>query len=158
MPRGGSRPPSGTGRDGRHARYRPRPRRPIAITTWGRTTMYRDLREFIARLEADGRLHRVRREVDWDLELAHVAKINEQEGGPALLFENVKGYPGASVLTSLFTAKERVAMALELPPETRFLEIARSWVQRIKDKRIAPVQVPTGSCKDVIETGDGVDL
>ena len=120
--------------------------------------MYRDLREFIARLETDGRLHRVRREVDWDLELAHVAKINEQQAGPALLFENVKGYPNASVLTSLFTAKERVAMALELPPETRFLEIARSWVQRIKDKRIAPVEVPTGACKEVIETGDAADL
>lgn len=120
--------------------------------------MYRDLREFIARLETDGRLRRVRREVDWDLELAHVAKINEQDAGPALLFENVKGYPGASVLTSLFTSKERVALALDLPPETRFLEIARSWVQRIKDKRIPPVELRTGACQEVVETGDGVDL
>ncbi|HZC31376.1 MAG TPA: UbiD family decarboxylase [Gaiellaceae bacterium] len=120
--------------------------------------MYRDLREFIARLELEGHLRRVRREVDWNLELAHVAKVNEQQAGPALLFENVKDYPGASVLTSAFTSKERVALALDVPRETRFLEIARSWVQRIKDKRIPPTEVASGHCKEVVQLGADADL
>ncbi len=119
---------------------------------------YSDLREFIDRLEANGQLHRVTKQVDWNLELAHVAKVNEQRGGPALLFESIKDYPGQSVLTSAFTSKERVALGLEMPPETRFLEIARSWVGRIADKRIEPVEVATGPCKDHVVTGEDVDL
>lgn len=119
---------------------------------------YSDLREFIARLESDGQLHRVTKEVDWNLELGHVAKVNEQRKGPALLFENIKDYPGQSVLTSAFTTKERVAAGLEMPPETRFLEIARSWVSRIADTRVEPVEVPTGPCKDHVLMGDDASL
>lgn len=119
---------------------------------------YQDLREFIARLDREGRLRRVRRRVDWNLELAHVAKLNEQQGGPALLFEDVKDYPGMSVFTSAFTTRERVAVALDMPPDTRFLEIARGWVQRIANRRIPPVEVPSGACQDVVLTGDRADL
>lgn len=119
---------------------------------------YQDLREFITRLEAEERLRRVRRQVDWNLELGHIAKLNEQQAGPALLFEDVKDYPGMRVLTSAFTAKERVARALELPAETRFLEIARSWVQRIADRRVPPVEVRSGPCKENVLTGDRADL
>jgi phenylphosphate carboxylase beta subunit len=119
---------------------------------------YSDLREFIERLEKDGQLHRVTKEVDWDLELSHVAKVNEQRGGPALLFENIKDYPGQSVFTSAFTSKERVAMGLDMPPETRFLEIARNWVGRIADTRIEPVEVPAGPCQEVVLTGEDADL
>jgi UbiD family decarboxylase len=119
---------------------------------------YSDLREFIARLESDGQLHRVTKEVDWNLELGHVAKVNEQRKGPALLFENIKDYPGQSVLTSAFTTKERVAAGLEMPPETRFLEIARNWVSRIADTRVEPVEVPTGPCKDHVLMGDDASL
>jgi 4-hydroxy-3-polyprenylbenzoate decarboxylase len=119
---------------------------------------YSDLREFIARLDAEGQLRRVTREVDWNLEMGHVAKINEQRHGPALLFENVKDYPGHSVFLSAFTSKERVALGLEMPTDTRFLEIARSWVGRIADKRVPPREVPTGPCKENILTGADADL
>ena len=44
------------------------------------TMPYRDLREFISQLEKSGELHRVKTEVDWNLELSHVAKMNEQAG------------------------------------------------------------------------------
>lgn len=119
---------------------------------------YTDLRAFIARLEAEGELQRVTRRVDWNLELGHVAKLNEQRGGPALLFENVKDYPGMPVFTSAFTSRKRVALALELPTETRFLEIARSWVQRIADKRVPPVEVASGPCKENVLSGEKANL
>ena len=51
---------------------------------------YRDLREFIARLEEEGELKRIKTEVDWTLELCTVAKLNEEERGPALLFERYR--------------------------------------------------------------------
>ena len=119
---------------------------------------FQDLREFIGRLDAEGQLARVRRQVDWNLELGHVAKLNEQQAGPALLFESVKDYPGMRVFTSAFTAKERIALALDMPTDTRFLEMAREWVRRIANTRVAPTEVRTGLCKENILRGPAADL
>ncbi len=47
------------------------------------------LRDTLARLEKQGDLVRVRREVDRRFELAAVAK--KLDGGPAVLFEDVRG-------------------------------------------------------------------
>ena len=62
-----------------------------------------DIRSYIAALEAHGVLHRVKAEVDWKFELAHVSKVNEEQKGPALLYENVKGH-SIPVFTSAFTS------------------------------------------------------
>ena len=78
---------------------------------------YRDLREWLTRLEKSGELKRVRVEVDTDLEMAEIAdraaKMNGGKGGPALLFENVKGYPGAKVLMNQFGSLRKMQMSLE---------------------------------------------
>ncbi|HEY3988210.1 MAG TPA: UbiD family decarboxylase [Acidobacteriaceae bacterium] len=90
---------------------------------------YHDLREWIARLDHAGELKRIREEVDPVLEIAEitdrVSKIGRNgagrkggadgyaPGGPALLFERVKGYPGASVLMNQFGSLRRMEMALE---------------------------------------------
>ena len=50
----------------------------------------KDMRDFVARGEEVGLCKRITAEVDWNLELSHIAKLNEEESGPALLFENVK--------------------------------------------------------------------
>ena len=55
-----------------------------------------------------------KREVDWNLELGHVAKLSEERQGPALLFENVKAMT-SPVLTSAFTTTRRFAIALGMP-------------------------------------------
>jgi 4-hydroxy-3-polyprenylbenzoate decarboxylase len=49
-----------------------------------------DLRDYISLCEKEGELKRIKAEVDWDLEMSHIAKINEENSGPALLFENLK--------------------------------------------------------------------
>jgi 4-hydroxy-3-polyprenylbenzoate decarboxylase len=52
-----------------------------------------DLRDWIRHLETAGQLKRITAQVDWDEEIgAIVRKVSAQEG-PALLFENIKGYP-----------------------------------------------------------------
>ena len=64
---------------------------------------YNDLREWIAALDRAGELKRVKAEVDPILEITEItdrvskwgARNGKGPGGPALLFENVKGYPGA---------------------------------------------------------------
>ena len=45
-----------------------------------------DLRDFVAKCEMVGQLKRVKAEVDWDLEISHVAKVVEEKSGPALFF------------------------------------------------------------------------
>ena len=53
---------------------------------------FMDLREWMALLEKTGELRRVTAEVDWDREIGAVARRVLEKKGPALLFENIKGY------------------------------------------------------------------
>ncbi len=121
---------------------------------------YRDLREFLDRLEAEDHLRRIYKEVDWNLELSHIAKFNEEEhnGGKALLFENVKDYPGWRVLTSALTAKERLALALELPTDMSLMNLSRAWVDRIQGKRVPPRVVNSGPVHENVVQGDDVNI
>ena len=70
---------------------------------------YQDLREFIAVLEDQGELVRVSAEVDPYLEITEICDRTLRAGGPALLFENVKGH-AMPLLGNLFGTPKRVAM------------------------------------------------
>ncbi len=72
---------------------------------------YRDLRDFIAILEARGQLKRITAEVDPCLEMTEICDRTLRAGGPALLFENPKGYH-IPVLGNLFGTPERVALGM----------------------------------------------
>lgn len=91
---------------------------------------YDDLRDWMKTLEKQGELKRIREEVSPDLEITEitdrVSKIGARSlattaaqvkgkygpGGPALLFENVKGHPGHKVLINQFGSERRMALAL----------------------------------------------
>ncbi|MGA2085210.1 MAG: UbiD family decarboxylase [Terracidiphilus sp.] len=92
---------------------------------------YDDLRDWIKALEKAGELRRIREEVSPELEITEitdrVSKIgakaragagvkgsagNYAPGGPALLFENVKGHPGHKVFINQFGSERRMALAL----------------------------------------------
>ena len=86
---------------------------------------YDDLRDWIRTLEDHGELKRIRQEVSPELEITEitdrVSKIGARggvaaggysPGGPALLFENVKGHPGHKVLINQFGSERRMALAL----------------------------------------------
>ncbi|OMH38978.1 4-hydroxy-3-polyprenylbenzoate decarboxylase [Motiliproteus sp. MSK22-1] len=72
---------------------------------------YKDLREFIENLEAQGELIRIKAEVDPNLEMTEICDRTLKAGGPALLFENPKGYD-IPVLANLFGTPNRVAMGM----------------------------------------------
>ena len=74
---------------------------------------YRNLGEFIARLESEGELVRVSEEVDPILEITEIAdRVSKSpDGGKALLFEKVKG-SSIPVLINGFGSYKRMAMAL----------------------------------------------
>jgi 4-hydroxy-3-polyprenylbenzoate decarboxylase len=73
--------------------------------------VYKNLRDYIETLERLGELRRVRTEVDPVLEISEIASRVVKSGGPALLFERVKGsaYPLA---INLFGTEQRMALAL----------------------------------------------
>lgn len=72
---------------------------------------YKDLRDFIALLESRGELKRITAEVDPYLEITEICDRTLRAGGPALLFENPKGY-NTPVLANLFGTPERVALGM----------------------------------------------
>ncbi|MEM7649622.1 MAG: UbiD family decarboxylase, partial [Cyanobacteria bacterium P01_A01_bin.70] len=80
--------------------------------------MARDLHDFLNRLEARGQLRRVKASVDPDLEVAEIANRLLLSGGPALLFENVKGSDMPLAINVLGTL-ERVCwcFGMESPEE-----------------------------------------
>lgn len=67
---------------------------------------YRNLEECIIDLEKNGHLVRIHEEVDPDLEMAAIHRKVYDAGGPALLFENVKGSKYRAV-SNLFGTIER---------------------------------------------------
>ena len=116
----------------------------------------KDMRDFIREAEEAGMLHRIKAEVDWDLELSHIAKMNEEKLGPALLFENVKGYD-SPVITSVCTTTQRLALIMGEPEESTLVDLMRVWVDK-KEDMVAPKWVETGPCKENKMMGDEVDL
>ncbi|MCP3869711.1 MAG: 4-hydroxy-3-polyprenylbenzoate decarboxylase [Gammaproteobacteria bacterium] len=72
---------------------------------------YKDLRDFIEQLESRGELKRVSLEVDPRLEVTEICDRTLRAGGPALLFEKVRGsrFP---LLANLFGTPGRVALGM----------------------------------------------
>tara|TARA_R110001592_G_scaffold86031_1_gene254011 strand:+ start:17374 stop:18858 length:1485 start_codon:yes stop_codon:yes gene_type:complete len=72
---------------------------------------YKDLRDFIDQLERIGELKRISQEVDPYLEMTEICDRTLRAGGPALLFENPKGFD-MPVLGNLFGTPKRVALGM----------------------------------------------
>lgn len=72
---------------------------------------YRDLRDFIGRLEEDGELRRIGAAVDPNLEITEICDRTLKAEGPALLFEHPKG-SSIPLLGNLFGTPRRVALGM----------------------------------------------
>lgn len=95
------------------------------------TKTYKDLREFLATLEEEGQLVRIKEEVmpEPDIGAAGRACANMKEK-PAVLFEKVKGYK-YSVVTNVHGSWQNHALMLGMPKNAtvkeQFLELNRRW-------------------------------
>ena len=137
---------------------------------------YRDLRDFLQLLEHKGQLKRIGIEVDPNLEMTEIADRVLRAGGPAILFENVKGHT-MPVLANLFGTPERVALGMgqdsvaalrEVGETLAFLRqpeppkgMREAWDQLPIWKQIlnlAPKEVRSAPCQDIVWEGDAVDL
>ncbi|HEY2861557.1 MAG TPA: UbiD family decarboxylase [Terracidiphilus sp.] len=149
---------------------------------------YNDLRDWIRALDKAGELRRIRESVSPYLEMAEIAdrtaklgKGTEKAGGPALLFENVTGFPGATVLMNQFGSLRRMQLALETDSLDAIADRIRTLLhpptpQGLMDRlKLLPMLAEVGSffpkviaakdasCKQVVhrsveDGGKGIDL
>lgn len=137
---------------------------------------YTDLRDFIARLEDSGQLVRITAEVDPNLEMTEIADRTLRGGGPALLFENPKGYD-MPVLANLFGTETRVAMGMGADSTEALREIGEllaylrqpdppKGMRDLIDKapllkqvlNMGPKTVRKPPCQERVISGDDIDL
>ena len=137
---------------------------------------YRDLREFIDKLETLGELKRITHAVDPNLEMTEISDRVLRAGGPALLFENPIGHD-MPVLTNLFGTPKRVALGMgeehvsalrdigkllaflkEPEPPKGFKAAMKTLPIYRKVLDMAPKVVKKAPCQKIIWSGDDVDL
>ncbi|MBR8843717.1 MULTISPECIES: 4-hydroxy-3-polyprenylbenzoate decarboxylase [Pseudoalteromonas] len=85
---------------------------------------YQDLRDFIAQLEKQGELVRVKQPISTKLEMTEIADRTLRAGGPAILFENPVGYD-IPVLANLFGTPKRVAMGMGQSDVSELREVGK---------------------------------
>jgi 4-hydroxy-3-polyprenylbenzoate decarboxylase len=141
---------------------------------------YNDLRDWIAALDRAGELKKILTEADPILEIAEITdRVSKSQsskygqGGPALLFQNIKGHAGSQLLINQFGSARRMNLALEVNSLDQVAERIRGFMdvkspQGFLDKlkmlpmltemgKFFPKTVPTGPCKEVIRR-DNVSL
>ena len=137
---------------------------------------FRDLREFLSMLEASGDLVRIKEEIDPNLEMTEIADRTLRGGGPALLFENPKGYD-MPLLTNLFGTEKRVAQGMGADSIEALREIGEllaylrqpdppKGMRDLIDKapllkkvlNMGPKTISRPPCQDVVIDGDAIDL
>jgi len=141
---------------------------------------FASLRDFIAKLEADGELVRVAAPVSTVLEMTEIQTRLLAEGGPAVLFENpvrADGTPSPHpVLVNLFGTVERVAAGMGRKPEElrsfgeqlaflRQPEPPGGWREALEMLPMVksvfamkPKTVSSAPCQEVVIEGDDIDL
>src|SRR5436853_103202 len=122
---------------------------------------YDGLRSFLAECEKHGEI-KVIRDADWNLEIGALTETVSEliDEPPALMFDEIKGYPkGFRVLSIPTASRRRMALALGLDPETSRMDIVRHAAQRIKHAPpIPPKEVATGPVMQNIMRDNEVDL
>lgn len=117
------------------------------------------LRDLIDTLEAEGELRRIDG-VDSRLELGAITEMLALRDGPALLFDQIKGYkPGYRVLSNLINNPRRVGMMFGLPRGSGGIGIVRAIRDRFSSPELVePVEVRSAAYEEESHSGSSVDL
>jgi 4-hydroxy-3-polyprenylbenzoate decarboxylase len=137
---------------------------------------YRDLRDFMAKLEAGGELKRIHREIDPRLEMTEICDRTLRAEGPALLFERPTGHT-IPVLANLFGTPRRVALGMGQDSVEALREVGKllaflkepeppkgvkdAWDKLPVFKQVlnmSPKVLKTAPCQEHVVEGDAVDL
>jgi 4-hydroxy-3-polyprenylbenzoate decarboxylase len=137
---------------------------------------YKDLREFLDHLEQQGDLKRITACVDPNLEMTEISDRVLRADGPALLFENPKGFT-TPVLANLFGSTRRVAAAMGCKQVSELREVGKllaflkepeppagfkdAWNKAPLYKQVlnmSPKLIKKPACQAVVIEGEAVDL
>ena len=120
---------------------------------------FADMREWLDAMLKIGEV-RMFEGVDPELEMGAMTELSAEAKGPALLFDNILGYPkGHRVMSNPFCGNRRLLATLDMPMDLTASEALMSWRLFIREfKPVPPVWVDTGPVFDHRMTGDEVDL
>ncbi|PXW85481.1 3-octaprenyl-4-hydroxybenzoate decarboxylase [Nitrosomonas sp. Nm84] len=137
---------------------------------------YKDLRDFIAQLEAMGELKRIQTEIDPALEMTEICDRILKAQGPAVIFEHPKGH-SMPVLGNLFGTPKRVALGMGQESVEALREVGKllaylkepdppkglkdAWDKLPVLKQVlnmAPKALSSAPCQEIVWEGNDVDL
>ncbi len=137
---------------------------------------YKDLRDFLAQLEALGELKRIQTEIDPKLEMTEICDRILKAQGPAVLFEHPKGHT-MPVLGNLFGTPKRVALGMGQESVEALREVGKllaylkepdppkglrdAWDKLPVLKQVlnmAPKELSSAPCQEIAWEGNDVDL
>ncbi|MBI2916771.1 MAG: UbiD family decarboxylase [Chloroflexi bacterium] len=113
---------------------------------------FTDLRQFLAVLEERGDLVRIREEVDPKFEIAAYIRKTSDAGGPAILFERVRGST-IPVVGGIFAHRRRAVLALDATPEVAVDRFNSAIASLLPTRRVS-----SGTCQEVVHRGQEADL
>ncbi|MCC7413758.1 MAG: UbiD family decarboxylase [Gammaproteobacteria bacterium] len=124
---------------------------------------FHDLREFMESCDKAGELVSIDREVDWNLEAGAICRRIAEIGAPMAHMKNIRGCAdGMSILGSPISKGwhgdfSRVALALEMDPDTPYEQLVEEFVTRMANP-VRPIEVATGPCKENVIRGADINL
>ena len=123
---------------------------------------YTDLRDLLQRVDAIGELKRISG-ADWNLEMGCLAELIYHAAGesapPALLFDDIPGYPGFRCLAGMTNSAQRLAMTMGFPLSKKSLDVVTSYRDRMQGyKPIPPREVASGPIFENIIRDEDVNV
>jgi UbiD family decarboxylase len=122
-----------------------------------------DLRAWLAAVETLGELRTVDA-ADPELEIGALTEINDEQRGPALLFDRIKGHPaGHRLLSSALITSSRLGLAMGVDPAPTVRQLLGELAGKPEQwdaggPTCSPRVVPTGPVMDNVVSGVQVDL
>jgi len=111
---------------------------------------FKDLRDWIGQADSMGELKTLKG-CDWNLEIGAITElVMRRDDGPAVLFDEIKGYPkGYRLLANSLSTRNRIGLTLNIPPGESKMEFVNSW--REKYKKIKPIPPKVVKAPPVLE-------
>ena len=119
-----------------------------------------DLRAFLTEVKAAGELQEISG-AHWNLELGALTELfAEQTPTPALLFDDIPGYPrGRRVLSNILFSPLRQSLALGVGPDLRGIPLVQAVKTKLAElKPIAPREVKSAPVLQNVLQGDSVNV
>ena len=118
---------------------------------------YRDLRDWIQKLEEEGELVRIKDEINPEPDVGAIGRAVGDIAGPGILAEKVTGFeiPLATCLTGSWRA---TALALDLSKSTSRRDMVKVWMDAFNRYPVKAKVVSNAPCKENILTGEKVNI